>query len=61
MFSITILCESPMPSEKRPFEAAWLVPGLACAAMYLALSVPLSELARRLERRLARDQRAHAL
>jgi len=39
----------------------WLVPGLACAAMYLALSVPLSELARRLERRLARDQRAHAL
>jgi polar amino acid transport system substrate-binding protein len=39
----------------------WLVPGLACAAFYLALSVPLSELARRLERRLARDQRAHAL
>ncbi|MBK9033941.1 MAG: ABC transporter permease subunit [Myxococcales bacterium] len=39
----------------------WLVPGLACAALYLALSVPLSELARRLERRLARDQRAHAL
>ena len=39
----------------------WLIPGLACAGMYLALSVPLSELARRLERRLARDQRAHAL
>jgi polar amino acid transport system substrate-binding protein len=39
----------------------WLVPGLACAGFYLALSVPLSELARRLERRLARDQRAHAL
>lgn len=39
----------------------WLVPGLACAALYLVLSVPLSELARRLERRLARDQRAHAL
>jgi polar amino acid transport system substrate-binding protein len=39
----------------------WLVPGVACALLYLALSVPLSELARRLERRLARDQRPLAL
>jgi polar amino acid transport system substrate-binding protein len=39
----------------------WLVPGLLCAAMYLVLSVPLSELARRLERRLTRDQRPLAL
>ncbi len=39
----------------------WLVPGLACAALYLALSFPLSELARRLERRLTRDQRPIAL
>jgi polar amino acid transport system substrate-binding protein len=39
----------------------WLVPGLACAALYLALSFPLSELARRLERRLTRDQRPVAL
>lgn len=39
----------------------WLIPGLACAALYLALSVPLSELARRLERKLARDQRPHTL
>jgi polar amino acid transport system substrate-binding protein len=39
----------------------WLIPGLACAAMYLVLSFPLSELARRLERRLARDQRPQAL
>jgi polar amino acid transport system substrate-binding protein len=30
----------------------WLVPGLVCAALYLALSYPLSRLARRLERRL---------
>jgi polar amino acid transport system substrate-binding protein len=30
----------------------WLVPGLLCAALYLALSLPLSRLARRLERRL---------
>jgi polar amino acid transport system substrate-binding protein len=39
----------------------WLVPGILCAAFYLALSFPLSELARRLERRLARDQRPLAL
>lgn len=39
----------------------WLVPGIACAALYLALSFPLSELARRLERKLARDQRPHTL
>ena len=39
----------------------WLIPGVLCAVMYLVLSVPLSELARRLERRLARDQRPHAL
>jgi polar amino acid transport system substrate-binding protein len=39
----------------------WLIPGLLCAAFYLVLSFPLSELARRLERRLARDQRPLAL
>jgi polar amino acid transport system substrate-binding protein len=39
----------------------YLVAGLACAAFYLVLSLPLSELARRLERRLARDQRPQAL
>jgi polar amino acid transport system substrate-binding protein len=30
----------------------WLLPGLLCAALYLALSYPLARLARRLERRL---------
>ncbi len=39
----------------------WLIPGLACAGFYLVLSFPLSELARRLERRLSRDQRPHTL
>jgi polar amino acid transport system substrate-binding protein len=29
----------------------WVVPGLACAAIYLAMSLPLSRLARRFERR----------
>jgi His/Glu/Gln/Arg/opine family amino acid ABC transporter permease subunit len=40
---------------------SYLIPGVLCAALYLALSLPLSELARRLERRLARDQHPHAL
>jgi polar amino acid transport system substrate-binding protein len=30
---------------------SWVVPGLLCAAIYLAMSLPLSRLARRLERR----------
>ncbi len=30
---------------------SWVVPGLLCAAVYLAMSLPLSQLARRLERR----------
>jgi polar amino acid transport system substrate-binding protein len=39
----------------------WLVPGITCAILYVVLSVPLSELARRLERSLARDQRPQTL
>src|SRR2546425_564083 len=30
---------------------SWFVPGLLCAAVYLAMSLPLARLARRLERR----------
>jgi polar amino acid transport system substrate-binding protein len=40
---------------------SWIIPGVVCAAFYLVLSFPLSELARRLERRLARDQRPRTL
>ena len=40
---------------------SWFVAGVACAAFYLVLSVPLSELARWLERRLGGDHRPHAL
>ena len=40
---------------------SYLIPGIACAVLYIILSFPLSELARRLERRLARDQRPHTL
>jgi polar amino acid transport system substrate-binding protein len=34
---------------------SWLVPGLACAALYLALSYPLSRFADRLDKRLRHD------
>jgi polar amino acid transport system substrate-binding protein len=34
---------------------SWALPGLLCAGLYLAMSYPLSRLARRLERRLAGD------
>ena len=30
---------------------SWVVPGILCAAVYLVMSLPLSHLARRLERR----------
>ena len=33
---------------------SWIVPGLLCAAMYLALSLPLARVARRLEQRWSR-------
>ena len=32
---------------------SWVVPGILCAAVYLAMSLPLSRFARRLERRLS--------
>jgi len=34
---------------------SYLIPGLLCAGLYLAMSFPLSRLSRRLEARLARD------
>ncbi|MFT3694730.1 MAG: ABC transporter substrate-binding protein/permease [Kofleriaceae bacterium] len=40
---------------------SWFIPGVACAAFYLLLSFPLSELARWLERRLGGDHRPHTL
>ncbi len=38
---------------------SWLGPGLLCAALYFAMSFPLSRLSRRLETRLSRDSRPH--
>jgi polar amino acid transport system substrate-binding protein len=40
---------------------SYVISGIVCAVLYLILSFPLSELARRLERRLSRDQRPHTL
>ncbi len=34
---------------------SWLLPGLACASLYFAMSYPLSRLSRRMEERLARS------
>ena len=34
------------------YTRGWLLPGLACAALYFAMSYPLARLARRWERRL---------
>ena len=36
---------------------SWVVPGALCAALYFAMSFPLSRLSRRLEEKLQRDPR----
>jgi polar amino acid transport system substrate-binding protein len=36
---------------------SWLAPGALCAALYFAMSFPLSRLSRRLEEKLQRDPR----
>ena len=38
---------------------SWLVPGLLCAALYLAMSLPLAHLARRIEATWAPEGKAH--
>jgi ABC-type amino acid transport system permease subunit len=35
---------------------SWVVPGAVCAAMYLAMSLPIAHLARRLERGWSRSK-----
>lgn len=52
---ITVIELTKRMTIAAPELRGWLVPGLACAALYLAMSFPLTELARRLERRLLRD------
>ena len=53
----TVLRSSVTPgistSNVSPGFIAWVVPGVLCAIVYLAMSLPLSWYARRLERRLS--------
>ncbi|HWO17685.1 MAG TPA: ABC transporter substrate-binding protein/permease [Kofleriaceae bacterium] len=59
--TITVIELTKRMSVDAVDMGSYLIPGLLCAGLYLLLSLPLAELARRLERRLARDQRPQAL
>ncbi len=51
---VSVLTVVELTKQTQIFAAnvgSWLVPGLLCAALYLAMSLPLSHLARRLEQR----------
>ena len=50
----TVLTVMELTKQTQIFATnlgSWVVPGALCAALYLAMSLPLSALARRLERR----------
>lgn len=59
--TITVIELTKRMSVDAVDMGSYLIPGLLCAGLYLVLSLPLAELARRLERRLSRDQRPQAL
>ena len=51
---VSVLTVVELTKQTQIFAAnvgTWFVPGLLCAALYLAMSLPLSHLARRLEER----------
>jgi polar amino acid transport system substrate-binding protein len=51
---VSVITVIELTKQTQIFAAnigSWVVPGALCAAMYLAMSLPLSRLARRLERR----------
>jgi polar amino acid transport system substrate-binding protein len=51
---VSVLTVMELTKQTQIFAAnigSWVVPGALCAAMYLVLSLPLSMMARRLERR----------
>jgi polar amino acid transport system substrate-binding protein len=54
---ITVVELTKQTSIMATNVGSWVVPGLLCAALYMALSVPLSRLAARLERRWKADSR----
>ena len=50
---VSVITVVELTKETSIFAAnigSWLVPGALCAVMYLALSLPLASLARRLEK-----------
>ena len=52
---VSVITVIELTKQTQIFAAnvgSWVVPGALCAALYLAMSLPLSRLARRLERRL---------
>ncbi|MEO7921415.1 MAG: ABC transporter substrate-binding protein/permease, partial [Thermoanaerobaculia bacterium] len=54
---ITVVELTKQTSIMATNVGSWVVPGLLCAALYMVLSVPLSRLAARLERRWKADSR----
>jgi polar amino acid transport system substrate-binding protein len=51
---VSVLTVVELTKETQIFATnvgSWLIPGLLCGALYLAMSLPLSHLARRLEQR----------
>ena len=51
---VSVITVVELTKQTQIFAAnlgSWVVPGAVCAALYLAMSVPLSHFARRLERR----------
>jgi len=49
---VSVLTVVELTKQTQIFAAnigSWVIPGLLCAALYLALSLPLAQLARRLE------------
>ncbi len=52
---VSVITVVELTKETSIFAAnigSWVVPGLLCAAMYLAMSLPLARVARRIERRM---------
>ena len=51
---VSVITVVELTKQKQIFAAnigSWVIPGILCAALYLAMSLPLASLARRLELR----------
>ena len=55
---VSVLTVVELTKETQIFATnlgSWVIPGALCAALYLAMSLPLAALARRLEAAMAMD------